>query len=537
MIFNLYLIHNQHKKKKMNTKTKLKQKFILNNGKKVKDYQHNNLTIEVYKYDDTEIEFYEYKGKKYKLAKTKDEATLPKGQSFEEYVEMMDDIAPYGRDPFGTAYLYPEKNKKITEWREDMDYRGDWGPFRKTGIGWKLNPTALIAFALFFPDVILTPIFYLIFTDISTALILEDLKNRLISSGTYTAIGIVLTLIVGYGTVYFDELLKPYGKYHESIELLFINKLEFYKFSRKVTYAVLNYKWFYVGLLGAIIWWIFDPFRALWDYDAYVSTLAAPLPHWTAFKTIFFTLGIAALAFFIFAFLVAIFYGLFSITNLGKDRSKLSISEYEDMIELIKQDVSQAQSEKIKLSDITKEVRISGRTYYEFQRGNRKIGEFLFNIATILITICVVIGVLLWAANQINILPQGWDLAIIAFTTILTIIGILSLGIFLFPQLLVHSYLRNFKYNLIDSFSSLLARLEYIYFESMINPKILQKIDEDWKSRPDLMTDINIIKGKIEDIKKYGTWSYDFPEVIKLILVAASTIIPGLLAITELPLL
>ena len=40
---------------------------------------------------------------------------------------------------------------------------------------------------------------------------------------------------------------------------------------------------------------------------------------------------------------------------------------------------------------------------------------------------------------------------------------------------------------------------------------------------------MNFIKQKSEEVKGYGTWSYDFPEVLKLILVVASTLIPIIL--------
>ena len=143
--------------------------------------------------------------------------------------------------------------------------------------------------------------------------------------------------------------------------------------------------------------------------------------------------------------------------------------------------------------------------------------------------ICITAGIVLWMSDLANILPESFSSNITIIYVVIFAFGILSLGIFLFPQISIHRFLKRFKYKLIDKFSSLAARLEFVYFESMMKPTILRTIDKNWESRKDVLEDINNIKEMVNDVKGYGTWSYDFPEIIKLIVVVAATGIPLIL--------
>nr|MDO8083183.1 hypothetical protein [Candidatus Sigynarchaeum springense] len=241
-------------------------------------------------------------------------------------------------------------------------------------------------------------------------------------------------------------------------------------------------------------------------------------------------MGLALFVMLLVAFLALVFVGLFKIGQLSEDRKSLSIYKFATMIALINEKITEAQLNKKNISDLIKDLDVTGKTYFEFQRGNRKIGEFLFNIAAFLIMICVGAAIVIWLLNLFNILPEALSAQISLWIALLGIVGILSLSIFIFPQLNLHKYLKEFKYSLIDSFSTLLSRLQFLYYESMVAPGVLLQIDRNWEKREDLLTDLNFIKETIAEVKSYGTWSYDFPEITKMVVLALSPIIPIVLS-------
>ncbi|MHA1282458.1 MAG: hypothetical protein ACTSQP_08095 [Promethearchaeota archaeon] len=494
----------------------------------------------------------------YIIASNADEAKLAIGESFEKYKKRIDYTAPYGRDKNGLAHLFPmdKKHKDEVAYREEMVPKSDYygleifkraerpksgkkgiiGKFENSGLFWDLNPTLYIGFVLFLPFIIGIPILYLfLFKDIR--IFYTSLKETIVLGLPFFLLVYLFHIIIDYAHDKLESLLKPYGREHNTIKLLFIDELEFLKFSKKFFNKVYSMKWMILGFIGGFSYLSYFLITYFGDLNAVRASLNVDLPDWAFIVVVIFVtlynMGIAAILAFVSALFPGIFYGLFIIGNLGKDRSKLSITKYKDMINTIIDKITEAQLKKKPLSDLYGRLDISGRTYYEFQRANRKIGEFLFNVASYFIFLSVFYGILIWIANLFNLIPENLKLNLQAFTIATTIFGVLSLGIFLLPQLKIHKFLKDFKYTLIDNYSSLVSRLEYLYFESFIHPEILEKVDRNWKTRKDILKDIQLIKNLIKEFKEYGTWSYDFPEIMKFILVAGSTTIPTILSFLE----
>lgn len=465
------------------------------------------------------------------------EVELADGETFEQYVERIDKNAPFGRDPNGIAHLFPMgKHKGEVAYRPGMKPHSDWAgleKFKKSGIIWDLNPTFLIGLMLFLPMIIGLPIIYLIYTG-DFNIFMASLRQEAVTWSAYLIFILVFHIVLKYSSVKLESLLKPYGKDYESIKLLFKDELEYLKFSKKFFNSVYNMKWILPGAFVSIIFLATNLPNAL-NVELWNSGLFTPIPDWSRFLLIPAFLGMGIIILFLIGFVSVIICGLFLIANLGSDRSKLSITKFGEMILSINNMVAEAQIKKLKISNMESQLNISGRTFYEFQRANRKIGEFLFNVAALLIFISVLFGILLWLAQSLNLLPEGQKESTSIIALIITIFGILSFAIFLLPQLKVHSFLKKFKYYLVDLFASLTARFEYLYFEAMIHPDLLQRIDENWKSRKDILKDIHILRNIIEEIKNYGTWSYDFPEILKLLAVAGSTGIPIILSFVKFP--
>ncbi|MHA1488937.1 MAG: hypothetical protein ACTSRI_04705 [Promethearchaeota archaeon] len=460
---------------------------------------------------------------------------LKKNESFEKYVKKIEETAPFGYGPKGennkklVAHLLPMKYDNEVAWREGMG--SDHGSFYNTGIGWRLNPTIFIILLFFVPPIILLPLMHLIF--ISYESFVATLIQELTINISFILLAIFLTLFTGYAVTRLEDLIKPFGKYHESIKMLFRDDLEYLKFSKELIWNVFDRKWLKIGLIGFLL---YQPvgLAGIFIENIWKAGPHANLPHWCSLATIPGSIGLGLILLFILTFLVAIGAGLFKLAKLGSDNTKLSINKYGEMIYNIKEMVSTAHTDKsIKLKEMGRDLDATGRTYYEFQRGNRKIGEFLFNIATILISLTVTAGVLIWIIDALNLIPESLAANMMAITVAVTIFGIFSLGIFMLPQISIHLFLKQFKYDLIDNYSSLASRLEFIYFESLVKPNALEGFNDEWKSRADLLEDINLIKDIIKEVKGYGTWSYDFPEVLKLIIVVISTGIPLLLSFVD----
>lgn len=451
---------------------------------------------------------------------------LREGQTFQDYVDEIDKLAPFGRDKNGIAHLFPRKHKNEISYRHDMDFGADHGNFYNSGLGWKLNPTIFIALILIAPSIIGIPILNLIYGTFDN--FLASLEQEFTIAIPFLMLITILVLFIRYAKDNLESLIKPYGANSNSVRVLFNNELEFLKFSMQLSYDIYNMKWLYLGFFGFLLYQPLGLINII-NPEHWANGQPANIPYIYSLITIPSSLLYGLMIVMIFSFIIAIFVGLFSLGNLSKDRSKLSITKYGNMIDRINETLIIAQKDKKKLVDINIPIDISGRTFYEFQRGNRKIGEFLFNIATILIVVCISAGILLWVVDSLNLLSSFFSGSLLIMDIIIFIFGLVALGIFILPQFTLHRFLKKFKYTLIDKFAVLNSRLEYLYFESFKNPSALNKIDEKWKNRQNLVDDMNFIKEKQNEVKNYGTWSYDFPEVMKLILVVASTLIPLIL--------
>jgi hypothetical protein len=458
-----------------------------------------------------------------------------KNESFKGYVERIDKEKPWGVDPEGNPHLMPPVNSDHVAYRPNMEYRGDWSTFVLTGIGWKLHPTATVLVLLILPNMIVQSLIIIALFPGRQDVAMNALFMNMSLVLPLCLLIIVAVKLINYCFVGIDDLVKPYGKGASAIKMLFKDELEYLKWGKKLLSQLFDKKMFSLGIIagvGVLGYHVISDF-VLGTFDA-INAAAfpeTPLPSWTIFPATIMYLGLALFAMLLTGFLALVLVGLFKIGKLAEDRRNLSIYKFSTMIAIINEKITEAQLTKGSISKLVTELDVSGKTYFEFQRGNRKIGEFLFNIAAFLILICVGGAMVIFFLIIFNVLPDATAGGLYVWIGILGSVGMLSLGIFIFPQLNLHKYLKDFKYSLVDSFATLLSRLQYLFFESMVAPDILEKLDKNWKNREGLLHDIEFIKGTVEEVKKYGTWSYDFPEVMKLLVVAISPIIPILLSV------
>ncbi|MFX1525513.1 MAG: hypothetical protein ACFFCC_18550 [Promethearchaeota archaeon] len=441
---------------------------------------------------------------------------LEEGESFDDYVKKREVDKKYGVDIRGTAKLVPQKPLHYA-WRFDTAPREDWSPFRKTGIGWKLKPTIILAAIFFGIPLIAYPLAYLTsgYPELAGVAFWNDFWLYLF----FTLLTLYLTKLIYYSLTKFDQFLRPYGEERKKIMNLFTDKLEFVKFSVRSFEKIYSAWWIYFGFFGFLGKLIFD-IVLLSNLPLYVNMLLAPLPVWTIVFNFMRNLGIDLIIFQMITFFGALIYGLFQLGSLGRDPKSLSITQYKNMLMTIIEKVIDAfkQQEEDKLETKNppdSEIKFVGKTYFEFQRANRMIGEFLFRIALTIILFFIFFQISISILLSLNFIQS--PLVSFYFTTFTFLAIILicsSVIIFIFPQLYIHKILKDFKNNLIDVYYTLSSRLEYLYYASMINQDIL-KDKEEWDSRRAILKDISRLESNIETVKSFGSWSYDFPNKIK----------------------
>ena len=444
----------------------------------------------------------------------------------EELLAELDAKAPHGRDPNGKAYYIPQRQGEIAQ-REDMIPFSDRAKFTKSGWGRKLWPSMLIPMLTLFPNAIANILFG--YQQRGTDFGLYVVKQEVITVGAYCLLCILLLKLIEFTDTKFVELLKPYGKNHDKIKKMFVNDVEYYRFEQEFFRKTGELKVFLPGIIAALAYLIYHVYTVI-ILKNYWYPIAEGMKPWHSPMWQIYSLGtLSALGMAFIALFVAMFFsmsirGLFLLGNMGANPKTLSVSNYHQMIQDINDVLTLAQEKQIIISQVKHQVMIGGRTYYEFQRANRFIGEMLFNFSAILITYCVIGAFILVGVGYLGYIITAEALQILR--SALSIIAILSFIIFLLPQLKIHSFLKNFKYQLIDVFSSLRSRLEFFYFESFPNPAIIRRLDPMWENRQDIYAEITTIKDIITEIYSYGTWSYDFPEIMKVVIMAAFTLLP-----------
>lgn len=460
--------------------------------------------------------------------------SLPPNMSMEQWVKNMDKEKRYGVGYRGKAFIVPQKYKfpnYFTALRPDLPYRGEWPTFRRLGIGWKWNPTLYIAFFFFFSPVIGFPLLYAFFG-------YPELFGEVFWKNFFLNIPFVIfvaffTKVIAYATLSMDDFVKPYGKKKKEIQSLFVDELEYYRFCARTLERAYNGWWYIFGFLGFLAVLGFDIYF-LFNVNLYRESLLAPIPYWTIFLEFIRIFGIGLVVFLLIVFFCAIIYTLFFFGSLGANFEVLNIRGYNKMLTNINEKIFNALQNKTKISETGIEIAKGGRSFYEFQRINRIIGEFLFNISISLILFFITFAIGVWLIDAFGLLENSLIQWYSLFYILSFFFIILSIGIFILPQVSLHKLLKKFKKNLLDSFFILSSRLESLYLISIVYPSFLIEVG-DWKSRKDLSKDIKRIEKYIEKVKEYSTWSYDFPGKIKnVIFVGLSPIFPLIFPILKL---
>lgn len=126
--------------------------------------------------------------------------------------------------------------------------------------------------------------------------------------------------------------------------------------------------------------------------------------------------------------------------------------------------------------------------------------------------------------NVIWIIPLRLGVYTIENMYLWIFLAFLAITFFIIPQITIHKTLKTTKEKIIETFDRLQDKTredlgDHVYLNEAITS---DEIDLGLKK-------LEYIKNSRDEIKKLGTWAYDFPEVLKLVGVASLSAIPLLI--------
>jgi hypothetical protein len=199
-------------------------------------------------------------------------------------------------------------------------------------------------------------------------------------------------------------------------------------------------------------------------------------------------------------YVFTVFYYFFKFVP----RDKLSIKPYLEWFDDI------VDSQKVKSRDFK-------TTLYSFQHDTRIIGAFLFSFFFKVIILLVIADFAIYLPALI--FPEISTVFAIAWLPGTLVMVLL----FILIQFRIHSILKETKEDVLDGLTNLYNAFKLDLYQ-IFN-------DKNWEYQKGIMDQISFIKEEIAEIKKMGTWTYDFPAILKMVGAALVTLIPLLFEI------
>lgn len=299
----------------------------------------------------------------------------------------------------------------------------------------------------------------------------------------YTCINWVYRSTVEYtNKIFFDE--------ESRLKNLFKSNEEFQKFREKFYKSAYNKK--ELIILGLFL---FPQYYNILDRFYDTSSISVIYISGFLLFQILWGLVVLSLASGMF-YVIMMFIRFYKFTSADE----LSISEY---LEWFNQIVYNSKTEK------TQELKV---TIYSFQHDMRVIGTFLFTFYFKFIIVLLICDMAIYIPGLILGLDNsGAAIYWVPGTFIFVFLFIVS-------QIKIHKILKSSKQEvmdgLIDLYNDFKKRLYLIFYENK------------WEDKKGILDQIEFIKSEIEELSNMGTWTYDFPEILKMVTAALLTLIP-----------
>ncbi|MHA1848824.1 MAG: hypothetical protein ACTSYS_04745 [Promethearchaeota archaeon] len=309
-----------------------------------------------------------------------------------------------------------------------------------------------------------------------------------------------------------DQMMHVDGNKSNFIRMMFVSDSEYVKYTRFFYDTIWNKKQAIIalGFATSILAFFLLTFRG---FGIGIRDKIYPWPIWGEINTIMFYYF-----FFILSSYIALLFSvlnnlLYALSKIGKDHEKLSLNLYINNLSFL---LNEGKISSLNENDFA-------ASYYVFQRGNRIIGEFLFRVSGILVLMWTIIALISFLLSLV--LKVYADFVVIYIFSAL-LLDVISIGFFIFPQIEIHLKLKRYKYLIIDIFNKKLEELNDLFVMSFRHEDILAEINSRWKTRQELYEEVYMIESYLKRVDMFGTWSYDFPEVLKIIAVALVALLP-----------
>jgi hypothetical protein len=159
-------------------------------------------------------------------------------------------------------------------------------------------------------------------------------------------------------------------------------------------------------------------------------------------------------------------------------------------------------------------------TLYSFQNNTRVIGKYLFIFFFKFIILLVCADFVVYIPSFFLPIDTGAAIYWVPGTMVLV-------ALFVLAQVRIHTILKFAKEKVIDGlndfYNKFKLQLYHMFYE------------RNWEEKKGLMDQVSFIQDELEEISKMGTWTYDFPAILKMIGAALITIIPLILEYVPLP--
>ena len=333
---------------------------------------------------------------------------------------------------------------------------------------------------------------------------------------------IILFLYIKYTVRQLDKLFLEKGENSKYMQNLFAEKSFYIKFCQELYSKSFSKYIVIVALVISLTWvGVFLPWS---DFRQNLIGLGGTnfiWSFWGDFFLIFIWLLVGATIFLVLLILTVLLRGLTLIKGIIRDRENLAITVFLHNLRAF-------------LFDKDKEKMVKNKnsaSYFGFQESNRYIGEFLFKITGFLILFLVLISstiAILYNVLTISATMQGtffWAMILVF------IFGMITIILFIYPQIEVHNFLKSYKQEIIDLLNLKIEEVSAVFLLSFNKAVDIKAINPKWSTTQDLIDEVEMLMMYEDQMERMGTWSYDFPEVFKLLAVALAPLIPILAAL------
>jgi len=324
---------------------------------------------------------------------------------------------------------------------------------------------------------------------------------------------IIMILFGKFAIKELDELFLENGKNSRIIQNLFSEKRYYIEFSNYLYQKMFSKYMIILSFLLASF--ILTPWLIPWITSPNKISMGGKIYIWP-FLGLFYSFIYYALIGAILALIILIFLVLISELNalkhIMRKREHLAITVFLKNLRIFLFEKNKRKIIKNKNS----------ASYFGFQESNRYIGEYLFRITGFLLFLVLIISVLCVVLYHFFSYAPEMQMNFIILLVFDFTFAILTVILFIYPQLEVHNFLKSYKREIIELFNLKIEEINSYFLLSFHESIDINKINPKWNSTEDLINEVEMLMMYVEQMESMGTWSYDFPEILKLIAVALS---------------